>query len=388
MAGYVKSVENVTGTMVDTTSLPITLDIALTKSQDHLKCVPYITFHHSLQGTNYRVNNYVGAEMIDDAGTPTVRVHWTPRGNANTIELQIFVVEYGANVTVQSGIDQITTTTLTVTVSSFVQANSFVVYGQEARGDTGTSAHFYGRCLMQCSFPGAGPNDTQIQWERTDESNNNPDWEIYWYLVESNGTDFTTEYAEDTFALNFSGTQAITIASTTIANAHIIPTYQIVQNSDDLVNAILNMALTGPTTLTLYRDGGGSPVGNGTVGCWVVKANATEISTQRITADTSVDEINDVTITSVDLDRAIMIAGHHISPGEWPCANTTAGNRNNRFQNSYRFFNATTARSEMFLAIGDSSNVRYEAVELELESVGPPGYPPIHKHMQNIGAYQ
>ena len=104
MAAFVKSVERVSAEL--RFSNGFVEDIALSKGQDVAKCaVVNVTARARSNTSNQRTNNMHAAYVFDDAGTPTVRVSKEDNGSSD-YDVQVDVVEFGDNVTVQYGIEQ------------------------------------------------------------------------------------------------------------------------------------------------------------------------------------------------------------------------------------------------------------------------------------------
>ena len=106
MANFVVSVEKIQVTLTEAGGTTRNL----TKSQDEAKCVPFYTAKFTSGSSDIRHNNAVSLTMVDNSGTPAVQVDWFPLTTTGTIVLEIFVVEFGSNVTIQTGLVNLTDT--------------------------------------------------------------------------------------------------------------------------------------------------------------------------------------------------------------------------------------------------------------------------------------
>jgi len=217
MAAFVKSVEHFThsyGTTAGVTSNTVNL----TKGQDETKCVPFYTAHTTGSGTNLRNNDFFACEMIDNSGTPAVKIHRNAATTVSDKDLSVYVVEFGSNVTVQQGSVDITGITVSDTITAIVEANSFAVFSQFISGSQQSA--LFGEAMVRCFFG----STTSIDFDR--ELSNNIDWTIHWYVVESDGTDFLTEYVEDSWTgsetgpTNLTLSNAITLEDAFVINSH------------------------------------------------------------------------------------------------------------------------------------------------------------------------
>ena len=364
MANFVVSVEKVQTTF----TVGGVNTVNLSKSQDETQCVPFYTMRFTADQTNNRTAQFCRLVMIDNGGTPAVQVHWTPSGaTIGDITVDIFVVEYGSNVTVQSGTTAVTGTSATQAITAVTLANAFIVTTQDWNDGASSSADWEDS-FMQASF-----NSTiEIAFER--RAGGHPDWDVTWYVVESDGTDFTTEYVEFSWSGTDQGpTTAGTITAVTLAKAFLICTYECDEIDDDMDNAIVNMALTATTTLTWYRNHGGSPTQTGTIGVWVVKTSGTEFSVERFAKDVNGATTNTQAITAIDQAKAILISNQNVAGGCWPINSYTATNVIDNLQHSLIFTSTTEVTLQRFFTDtldGTNNNVRFEVVEFELIVAG------------------
>lgn len=370
MAAFVKSVEIFTTTFTAASSL-LTNTVNLTKSQDETKCVPFYVMRFTSEATSDDAKTKFGVsiEMIDNSGTPAARVRWRGVGASGNVTVEVTIVEFGANVTIQQNSTAVSLTGTSVTDSITAVAdvdNAFIVFTQH--GAASDNADDFDDFCIQARF-----NSTiEIQFER--RASGAPDWEIYWYVVESDGTDFLTEYVDDDFGATEAGPTAITLTnSVTLANAFIVCTYESGHPTDDMEEGSCNMALTGTTTLTWYRDHGDVLAdGAGTIGVWVVRASATEFDVQRFATDVDGQLTTSQSITEIDEARTIVLPSQHVGFGSAWMINSSAGSTRTDNYRTDAIITSTTNVDLVRLAdtsvIGNNNNYRFEVIEFELES--------------------
>ena len=369
MAAFVKSVEEVTTTFNPSDIGEHQQTVNLSKSQAIGKCLAFPTFRFTNDNqADMRNANAVGCEFIDNAGTPAVRIHWNVGTDSTPgdIEVYVQVVEMGAAVTVQQGSVSLTGTSITDTISAVTQGNAFIAFTQAGIGIS--QSDDWNDTLIQARFV----NDTTISFER--RAGGAPDWTIYYYVIESNGTDFNTEYVEYTFANSETGPTDLTLSnSITLANAFVITTGEVAHGSDDLKQSIWNVHLTGPATLTWCRDHGSTTTNGGTIGVWVVRASSSEFSVQRFETNADGQTTTNQTITAVDLSRAVPINSQNVACCGWAPENATNGADVNRHQHSMRLTSTTNIQHQRLqdtALAGTNNMLRYEIVEFELEAGG------------------
>ncbi|MGI9490494.1 MAG: hypothetical protein ACR2RF_32295 [Geminicoccaceae bacterium] len=365
MAAFVKSVERFSTTFT-ASSLLVTKTINLTKGQDETQCVPFYTAHFTQSATDSRITHNVAIDMIDNAGTPAAAVkRQTTASSGGTLVVEVMVVEFESAVTVQKGQTSLTGLNATATITSVTQGNAFIAITQHAQS---TGSDDWNDALIQAKFN----SNTQIQFDR--RAAGLPDWEVYWYVVESNGTDFQTEYVTFDITANATTGTATLSNSVTLANAFLVCTYESSETSDDMRDAIFNFALTASTTLTYYRNHGSTPSATATVGIWVVRSDSAGVNVQRFATDVgSASLTHNQTITSVDLDLTAIISSQNVGFGAWPPNSSTAGGDNDGYQQSIALTTATNVLLTRYVtgSSGSNNNVRYEVVEFQEASTGP-----------------
>ena len=355
---FVVSVEQVTATF-DTTAGATSQTVNLSKGQDETKCAAWYTCRATAAGSDIKANDFFACEMIDNGGTPAVRVHRHALAATTVSErvVEVFVVEFSAAVTVQQGSVSLTGTTVSDTISSITQTNAFAIFGQVNRSTS--SGDDFDDAFIQCKFA----SDTSIQFDR--RAGGTPDWDIYYYVIESNGTDFTTEYVEDSWTTNETGPTNLTISAVTLANSFVIPTYETSEGADDMLDGICNVALTGTTTLTWYRDSGTTPNATGTIGAWVVSSDSSGCEVQRFAIDRGSGTTDDTTITEVVEANSVIISSNYIGGGAWSIDNTTGGANFEDRVNTLTFTSSTNVRAQQQTteASGGTGKMRFEVVE-------------------------
>lgn len=358
MANFVKSTEKVSTTF----TAAGTNTVNLSKSQDETKCVPKYTMRFTATQTDARGAYSCRIEMIDNAGTPAARVSWTPGGaTIGDITVIIFVKEYGSNVTIQQGSTSLTGGSATATITAVTQGNAYVVFNQDATAaDTGDD--WDDHCVRA-----AFSLDTEITFDR--RAAGGPDWDIEWYVIESDGTDFTTEYISDEAVTGEKGPKDYTVTALTLAKAYIIVNYKNTETGDDLKDGHCNFALTSTTALTFYRDHGATPGATVDFGVWIVKTSGTEFSVERFATDCDAATTTTQAITSIDQARAILVSSSHNAFGTWPIDSSVDGADNEKHMSSLDITGDTEVSiiRRADTAIGGSENkVRYEVVEFAL----------------------
>ena len=369
MAAYVKSIEEVSTTFNPSSTGLHTNTINLTESQDETQCEAFVTIRHTNGSqSDQRTSNAVGVEFFDNSGTPAIRVHWNVGSDSSPGDLEawIYVVEHGSNVTVQQGSVNVTGTSATASISAVNQANAYINFTQAGTGAVG------GDDFNDMCFRAQFNSNTQIQLERS--GTGNPDWTVYYYVIESDGTDFNTEYYSDTWTTSETGPTNITLSnSVTLANAFLVAGYETSEGSDDMRDGICNVALTGSTTLTWYRNHAGTPSATGQITGWVVRASSSEFDVQRFATNASGSLTTNQAITAVDLSKSVIISNQNVGAGAWPISSTASGANVHDTQHSIRFTSTTNAqlqRQADTTLVGSNTNVRFEVVEFELEAAG------------------
>ena len=190
MSAFVKSIEKFQTTFPDSNLLQ-TNTINLSKGQDETKCVPFYTLRFTINALDARANNAISIEMIDNAGTPAARCRRQGVTDAGTVTVEVTIVEFGDNVTVQQNSTAVDLIDFTATATITAVANQnrcFIVFNQHAPSSQAGDDHE--EMFIRASFN----SNTEIEFARA--GTGIPDWKIFYYVVESDGTDFLTEYVE------------------------------------------------------------------------------------------------------------------------------------------------------------------------------------------------
>lgn len=367
MAALVKSIENFTTTFNPSGSGLSNNVVNLTQGQDETNCFAFATLRHTNASTNdNRSANAVGVEFFDNSGTPAARVYWNVGSDTTPGDLlaDVFVVEAGANLTVEQDTISLTGTSATATISTVTQTKACIVHTKAAIG-TATSDDF-NDLMLQMRFN----SDTQIQCER--RAAGAPDWTVYAYTLSSDEWD--TEYAEINLSTSSDTTVTHTLSnSVTLANSFLVCTYETAESSDDLRDAGWNAALTSTTQITCYRDSGGSPSAFATFGIWAVRASSAELATQRFATECDGQLTTNQTITTVDTDKAVIIDSGNVGGHGFPTTSTISGDNAMDRQHTIRLTSTTNVQLQRQADVtidGSPNNVRYEVVEFELETGG------------------
>jgi hypothetical protein len=366
MAAFVKSVEEVRTTAFTTASGLETVEIDLTKGQDETKCVPWgVTIQSAADtGRDFRKDNCVSVELYDNAGTPAVRLR--RQGNATAgadVDVTLYVVEFGANVTVQQGTVTLNTTAQTDTISSVTQANAFVVFTQHSAQAASSSAP--NRAVIQASFQSA----TLVEFERRGAGSTH--YVVYYYVVESNGTDFLTEYIEADFTTSDADKSHTLTNTVTLANAFLVCSYEIAEGQDDLRDFSVQFELSGTTSMHLRRGAAGAtPNSAGTTGVWVVRTDSSGANVQRFTPDIADAVTTDQAITAVDLSKAVVNPCQNTGMQGWSREDSINGDDIDQRQHEMWLTSTTNLRLKR-RADTDATNTKtiyVEVIEFELET--------------------
>ena len=367
MGALAKSTENFQTTFNPSGTGLHTNTVNLTKGQDETNCAAFVTLRHTNAAQNdTRISNAVGVEFFDNAGTPACRVHWNSGTDTSPGDLlvDVFVLEGGADLTIEQDTISLTSTSATATVSAVTLTKACVAHTQAGTGTS--SGDDFNDFMLQMRFN----STTQIQVER--RASGSPDWTVYAYTMSSSVWD--TEYVEwSSFSADQGPINNTLSNSVTLANAFIIATYETQESSDDMRDGVWNHALTGTTTLTSYRNHGSVPAADATIGVWVVRATSSEFTVQRFATDVDGQLTTNQTITAVDLDKAIIIDSGNVGSHGWPINSNTTGSNVHDYQSTIVLTSTTNAqiqRQSDTAISGNNNNIRYEIVEWELEAAG------------------
>jgi len=368
MAAFVKSVERISLSVAGNSGTLTTASVALTKGQDVAKCaVVGVTARMTASSFDSRANNLHAVRVFDNAGTPTAEVSkWASNVNAPAV-VEAAIVEFTSGVTVQSGSVNLTGTSVTANITTVDTDNAVIFFNSR---NTGSSGDDFNDMFIRSDFASA----SQIRFTRI--ASGVPDHLIYWWVVESDGTDFQVEYIQASAAASAQGPTNLTLSNpVTLGSSFIVPSYQSSESADDLRDAIFNMALTGTSTLTWYRNHGSTPVAAATLSAFVVRSNSAGCAVQRFATDVDGQLTTNQTITAVDLDEAAILSGHHVGVGDWPIDSSTDGQDTIDHQSAIKPTSTTNVQIQRFADTtipGSNNNVRYEVVEFKIAGVGPP----------------
>ncbi len=375
MAAFVVSVEKIQTTFPNLNTLQ-TNTVNLGKSQDEAQCVPMSWSQRftTASSTDRRNNNTISIEMIDNSGTPAARIRRHGNGTAGAVTVEITIVEFGSNVTVQQNSTAIVlaTGTLTENITAVGALNrAFVIFNYHPT-DTSNSDD-WNDFLIQVDFN----STSQLRFDR--RAAGAPDWDIFYYVVESDGTDFLTEYFEFSWAAADAGPAGHTLSNTVTLNAaFLVCSYENSEGADDMADAIANFALTGVTTLTWYRDHGGTPNSTGTFGVWIVRASSTELFVQRFATDVDGQLTTNQSITTVDDDKALVMLNSNMA-GSWAIDSTLIGSTDISDRQTTVHLQATNnvrlQRHSDTAIDGSNNKIRFEVIEFELEGAAAADIP-------------
>ncbi len=365
MAAFVKSVERVSVAFPSGTGL-VTTTVALTKGQTPSKCAAWGNTRFTGSNNN-QINNYGFAfRVFDDTGTPTLEISCQKESSGGST-VEATVIEFGTNVTVQQGSVAIASDTITETISAVNQNNSFVIFSNRGNSSSGSSS--FARLMINARFN----SNTELVFNR--DSTSTVEQEIFYTVIESNGTDFQTEWATAN-ASSTAKTGTATLTNTVdLDHAFIVPSYS-TQAASAIRDSIFTSTLSGTNQISWYRDHNGTPSSTGDLTWWVVRSDATGIDlAQQVVIDTNstTDGTTDQTITAVDLDKTAIITGHHVPVGDWPPVNSTSSTSSYQYKSTLELLNTTTVRvhNNRLSSATRGRDFRMAVVDFVLEAAGP-----------------
>lgn len=368
MAGFTKSKETISTTFIGSGDLEENV-VNLTKGQNWEQCVPWPTMRFTLFGQGAAANHFVSIDIFNNNGTAAARIRRRGSGaSAGDVTVIIDIVEFGDQVTVQRGNVSLTGQSITAAIDPVVLDDSFIIPTYHSLNATGVTT--WGSAMVQASFN----STTQIALER--RLSGLPDWEVYFYVVTSNGVDFKTEYVEIVGASNETEASSTLTNEVDLDHAFLVCTYEVGEGGDDMGDGILNFALTAGDTLTRYRNHGAEPDADYTTGIWVVRTDAAGANVQRFAIDVDGQTTTNQTINAVDLARTLVASSQHVAGGVWPINSSVTGADSDDWQHTLELTSTTNLAAQRLANAtldGVNNNIRAEVIELGLVPDGPAG---------------
>lgn len=238
----VVSVERVDIALPNGTS---TVTTNLTKSQNEAKCIPFASFYRTSVPTTGSSDdhtiNQVDVEVIDNSGTPALRC--TVTNGTDGITVRCYVVEFGADITVQQGTFDNNTADDTVAVTSVDQTKAFLVfYYKRASGDVDA--------LNSAAVRGFFSADDELTFARG--SGGDGQAVGHWYIAEDDASNWDVE--SGTIAMTTETSLTDTITAVVMAKTFIVASYMTTHDSDDVIGATCRVDLSTTTTVRAIRN--------------------------------------------------------------------------------------------------------------------------------------
>jgi hypothetical protein len=299
----VTSVERVTVDW-DATSEPVTQN--LSKGQDETQCVPFFT-KRLVSGSladDFRERT-MKVEMIDNGGTPAVRVSAAGKTDADDHRIEVYVVEFDASITVQQVDADITDTNASANISITdvgAQANAFFMYSyQYTHGSAQDRADY---ACVRPIWNGAATDSITI--ERTGNVGT-IDGMLY---VVSSSTRFSVQHRDISIAATDELTND-TITAVSMPISFLLTHFRTSEAEDDPLDWSFVADLTSTTNVRVRRSIAGASNAAGNVGVQVVTALGGEFSVQRGDFVTTSNLTETSTFSAVDLQRSFVKTGTH-----------------------------------------------------------------------------
>ena len=301
----VKSVERVTIDW-DATSEPVTQN--LSKGQDETQCVPFFTKRLVSGGLpdDFRERT-MKVEMIDNGGTPAVRVSAAGKNDADDHRIECYVVEFDPTITVQQVDADIADTDQTNDIGiSDVGDQSYAFFLYSYQYTNATANDQANNCCVRPVWNGAATNS--ITLERL-SSTGAIDGMLY---VVSSSNRFSVQHRDITVG----ATEELvndTITASQMASTFLLTHFKSNEGGDDPLDWSLVADLTSTTNVRVRRSISGAASSSANVGVQVVTALGGEWSVQRGDFTTTSNVTETTTISHVDLPRAFVKTGTHES---------------------------------------------------------------------------
>lgn len=285
----------------------------LSNSQDETQCTPFAGrfWVGTVAASSDQWRAYgTRIEMIDNAGTPAVRVTRPQHtGTGNTaVTVGVFVVEWDASINVQQVSHTMATADAadTVTITDVGAQDSAFFFYSYAMNTNGNSGDDYDDWCVRASFNGA--STTQINLDRQ-----NTDGELIGtlYVVDCDSSEWTVQHEDITISASTANSSTGTITAVTTADSFIVHSFETDESVDDAADGLWHAHLTNTTTVTVQRgdDSPASSNSNTSVHTvQVVECNNNQWDVQR-GEETMGTASESVSITAIDQDRSFAKIG-------------------------------------------------------------------------------
>jgi hypothetical protein len=300
----VVSVERVTIDW-DATSEPVTQN--LSKSQTYTKCVPFFT-KRLVSGslTDDWRERTMKVEMIDNAGTPAVRVTASGKSSANDHRIEVYVVEFSSDITVQQVDADIadTSSSNNITIADVTaQANAFFMYSYQYTHGSAQDRADYG-----CVRPiWNGASTTSVTVERTGTVGT---IDGMLYVVSCANSEFSVQHRDISVVATDELTND-TISAVPTATSFLLTHFRSSEAEDDPLDWSFVADLSSTTNVRVRRSIAGASNAAGNVGVQVVTCSGGQWDVQRGDFTTTSNLTATTTFSAVDLTRSFVKTGTH-----------------------------------------------------------------------------
>lgn len=253
MASIVRSVEFVS-VSVTASAEPVTVN--LSKEQDETQCVPFWSMRNTGIITDQHQDRMGEVEIVDNSGTPAVRVSASARADNDTTIFQVFVVEFIAAITVQQvDVSGFTGASVNQTIDDVTaQANAFLIYSYQYT-DNPTSDDDFDDACVQVRFNGSSTTSVTLSRRGTGGTVNGT-----LFVVEAGAGEFVVDHREIDVTSSSAASATDTISSTTEADTFLLHSYETSEDSDDMRDGAWQADLQDDVTVRVRR-GDTSPSG-------------------------------------------------------------------------------------------------------------------------------
>ena len=364
-----KSVEYVT-VSVTATAEPVTVN--LSKGQDETQCVPFFSCRTTGGVTDQHQDRLGHVEIIDNAGTPAVRVTASARVDDETTIFQVFVIEWDSSITVQqvavTTLDD-TVQTVNITISDVLdQTTAFFLYSYQYTSPP-TSDDDWNDAFVRNTWNGASTTSITLVRRSTAGDCNGT-----LYVVSCASTEFTVEHIEIITGATVTSATA-TAATVVMADTFLVHSYETTEGADDMRDGAWQCDLQDTTTVRVRRTNAGSPSAASRHWIQVVEAQGNEWDVQRNDALTLATAPTTDTITAIDQARSwINCLDHTGHPASVGRNNSVNGNDIDGTRSAADFSADNTVRYQKRSANVNNDIVSYEVVQFE--ALGPVPYQP------------
>jgi hypothetical protein len=289
----------------DGASEPVTVN--LSKNQNYTRCVPFFT-KRLVSGSltdDFRERT-MKVEMIDNAGTPAVRVSASGKSSANDHRIEVYVVEFEPEITVQQIDADIadTSSSNNITIADVTaQANAFFMYSYQYTHGSAQDRADYG-----CVRPiWNGASTTSVTIERTGTVGT---IDGMLYVVSCANSEFSVQHRDISVVATDELTND-TITAVPLATSFLVTHFRSSEAEDDPLDWSFVADLSSTTNVRVRRSIAGASNAAANVGVQVVTALGGQWSVQRGDFTTTSNLTETTTVSAVDRQRAFVKTGTH-----------------------------------------------------------------------------